>query len=81
MKKITKVVISFKYSIKHTINNKVTVEFKFPTITYTGDDLKGKRNWSNTKWIDFAINDYCKYIGLENRSSLSDIDDIKVDFL
>jgi len=66
--KIKAVEVGWKYRIAIKLDGKTTYSYKFPMITYEGDELKGKTRWSNIKWLRKSVVDYIEQTGYDPKN-------------
>lgn len=66
MKKLKKVVVSWKYSSTRFEDGFTFLNVKFPVVTFSGDDLKGKSRWDDKQWSIRAMNEFKLQKGFES---------------
>jgi hypothetical protein len=68
IRKLQKVIVSWKHTEKIKTDKGTTVTFKFPKISYKNDDLKGRARWSNVKWLKQAVSDYIEHYNYDPKT-------------
>ena len=58
MSKIKQVIVGWKHVEKIKTDSGISMTFKFPKVTYEGEELKGRTKWSDIKWLRQAVIDY-----------------------
>lgn len=59
--KLKKVIVGWRHLEKIKTDDGIIKVFKFPQIVYEDNDLKGRTNWSNIKWLRQAVIDYIEH--------------------
>lgn len=68
MSKIKQVVVGWKHCVTIKLDGKTTLSYKFPKVTYEGEELKGRTRWSNIKWLRQAVIDYIEQTGYDPKN-------------
>lgn len=66
--KLKQVIVGWKHCVTIKLDDKTTLSYKFPKVTYEGDELKGRTNWSDIKWLRQAVIDYIEQTGYDPKN-------------
>ena len=66
-KKITSVKVGWKHITDVKPKQPGTTSFNvcFPKIVFSGDELKGRTQWTDAQWLKYAVNEYQKQKGFK----------------
>jgi len=65
MSKLKQVIVGWKHCVSIKLDGKTTLSYKFPKVTYEGEELKGRTKWSDVKWLRQAVIDYIEQTGYD----------------